>query len=344
MKIALFTPYFTQAGGKFPVWFEYWQKSAAYNREIDFFVPTNVDISQYEKYPNVHLLSMRAEEFWDKLDHILGFKVHRGYYKTGEYRAFCGILFQELLADYDYWGSTEIDLIYGDIMKFIRPHIDKGAEVIGKDGHLRLIKNTERLRNLPFEEAKGFEHPLNYDTAFSTEYCWYFDEGGMNLRYQQAGIDVVRIDDDFAHIHELFKYFLCVGKEGKWGFSWQNGKLTGYNDLNETREFLYTHFTKRSMTLRGGDLPGDTFCLVPNVIINNCQRDDHITPNSFAYTWKKRINRYKKYFRKLRILSADELLILNEAAERGKATGSNGALGPVRLRKIAYQLKRMMNK
>ncbi len=344
MKIALFAPYFTKPRGKLPAWFEYWQKSASCNGEIDFFVPTNVDISQYKKYENIHFICMSAEEFWNKLDNILGFKVYRGYYKTAEYRVFFGILFKDIIRGYDYWGTSEFDVIYGDVMKYLRPYVESGEEVIGKDSHLRLIKNTDRLRNLPFEDAKGFEHPLNYDTAFSTEYCWYFDEDGMNLRYQQAGVDVVRIDDDFAHIHELFKYFLCVGKEGKWGFSWQNGKLMGYNDLNETREFLYAHFTKRSMTLRGGDLPGDTFCFVPNVMINNCQRDDHITPNSFAYTWKKRINRYKKYFRKFRILSADELLILNEAADRGKAAGSNGSSGPARLRKIAYRLKRFTEK
>lgn len=333
MKIALFTPYFTYPGGKFPNWFEYWQKSASYNSEIDFFVHTNVDISQYKKYRNVHLISMSSEEFWDKLDSILGIKVYRGYYKTGEYRALCGILFKDIIKDYDYWGSTELDLIYGDIMKFIKPYIDRGDDVIGKDGHLRLIKNTDALRYLPFEKARGFEHPLNYETAFSTEYCWYFDEGGMNLRYQQAGIDVTLIDEHFAHVHELYKYFLCVGKEGKWGFSWQKGKLKGYNDANQSREFMYMHFTKRKMSLSDDKLPGDEFCVVPNIIINNCKRNDKITPGSTTYTLKKKFDRFKKYFRKLRILSSDDMLILLDSS-----------LGPKRLRKIAYRLKKLTGK
>ena len=186
MKIAIFAPYFTKPGGTLPIWFEYWQKTASYNSGIDFFVPTNVDISQYKKYENIHFICMSAEEFWGKLDTILGFKVYRGYYKTTEYRVFFGILFKDVIQEYDYWGTSEFDVIYGDIMKYLRPYIESGEDVIGKDAHLRLIKNTDKLRNLPFEEAKGFEHPLNYEAAFSTEYCWYFVEGGMNLRYQQA--------------------------------------------------------------------------------------------------------------------------------------------------------------
>lgn len=296
MKIAMFAPYFAPPKGELPNYFEYWQKTAAANKDIDFFIPTNLDTSKYTKYVNIHYIFMTAEEFWAQLQSMLDFPICKGYYKTAEYRVFFGIIFYDIIKDYDYWGSTEFDVFYGDIMKFVMPYIKKGAEVIGSTGPFRLIKNTPKLRNMPFFEIKEFNYPLTLQIAYSTEYCWYFDElVGMNVRYHQAGVKVYSLDNIFADISNKYKYLSIVNKKYKWAFEWNNGKLYGYNEYGKKKEFLNAHFQKRKLSCVPDYVP-DKFYIVPNSILNSCDNIlSHIKVNSFWYTFKICSKKYTKY-------------------------------------------------
>ena len=300
MKIAIFIPYFTPPSGGLPNYFEYWQKSAAANDKVDFFIPTNVDGSRYTRYNNIHFITMDVNEFWDKIQALLGFRIARGYYKIAEYRPLCGLLFKDILNDYDYWGHSDFDLIYGDILKFIQPFLDSGEEVIGTWGHFRIIKNTDKLRMLPFENARHIKYPLNMKEAFSTKFCCYWDEIlGMGLRYYQAGINVVSLSSMIADINLYYKYFSVVGKEGKWGFSWHQGTLSGYNEKDERTDFMYAHFPKRKLTVINGDMPDSKFCVVPNRILNGYDYSPEIESETALYTLKKKINYYKRLIRGL---------------------------------------------
>lgn len=295
MKIAIFIPYFTPPSGELPNYFEYWQKSAAANDKIDFFIPSNVDSSKYVQYDNIHFIAMSVNEFWDKVQALVGFDIVRGYYKICEYRPLCGLLFKDMLNDYDYWGFGDLDVIYGDILKFIQPFLDCGEEVIGKFGHLQIIKNTDKLRMMPFENVRQIKHPLNMKEAFSTKRCCGWDESaGMGVRYYQAGIKVVPLNPIVADVNRRYKYFWVNGKEGKWGFSWQDGTLTGYNDKDERADFLYAHFQKRALSVANGDIPDSKFCVIPNSFLNGCDYSPEIKPGTTLYTLKYRINTFKR--------------------------------------------------
>lgn len=294
MKIAIIILYFIPPSGGLPNYFEYWQKSAAANDKIDFFIISNVDSSKYTQYNNIHFITMDANEYWDKIQDLLGFHIVRGYYKIGEYRPLCGLLFKDILNDYDYWGHSDFDLIYGDILKFIQPFLDCGEEVIGKWGHFRLIKNTNKLRMMPFENARQIRHPLNMKEAFSTEFCCYWDEIlGMGLRYYQAGINVVSLGSVIADVNPYCRYF-SIEKHGKWGFLWHHGTLTGYNDIDERADFLYAHFQKRMLSVTSGDIPDSKFCVVPNRIVNGCDYSPEIELGTALYKLEKKISYYKK--------------------------------------------------
>ena len=171
MKIAMFAPYIAPPGGGLPDYYEYWQKSAAANSQVDFFVVTNLDVSKYIKYDNIHYILLTADEFWDKVQALFDFPIARSYYKSAEYRPLFGTIFLDYIKDYDYWGSTEFDMIYGDILSFLQPYLDKDADVIGQTGPFRLIKNSDRLRSIPFYEVRDFKHPLTLELAFSNAYC-----------------------------------------------------------------------------------------------------------------------------------------------------------------------------
>lgn len=321
MKIALFSPYFGSHGATLPNYFEYWQKSAAANRGIDFFIPTNLEVDGYKKYENIHYIKMTAEEFWEKIQGLLDFPISRDYYKTGEYRIFFGIIFKELLKDYDYWGMTEFDMIYGDILGFVGKYLENGADVIGETAPFRLIKNTDRLNHMPFAALKDFKHPLTLNRALGSKYCWYFSEiYGMNVRYFQAGIHIVPINSFFGDISTKYKYLSCIGMKGMWGFGWKNGKLLGYNHLNEQKEFMAIHIQKRKIDIHD-TCPQDEFCLIPNEIINGCSHDPHIKRASLVYTMKRVVHTYSNFYRENHRLGEEARLIKEELYEYCTANG-----------------------
>lgn len=293
MKIAMFAPYFgPDKNQSFSNYFEYWQKSAAANREIDFFIPTNLDFSRYRKYDNIHFIEMSAEVFWEKIQSILDFPISHDYYKTGEYRIFFGIIFSDIIQGYDYWGITEFDMIYGDILKFVGEYLERGVNVVGKTAPFRLIKNTYEMNHMPFWDLKEFEHPLTLEVAFSTDYTWYFSEiRGMNVRYYQAGIEIASIDHCFGDITSKYPNLTCYGMSGVWGFNWQDGHLYGYNDQSEKREFLAIHIQKRKMQVLS-ESPADKFCIVPDRIINDEINVPSIRKKPSLYTLKHYIKSY----------------------------------------------------
>ena len=310
MKIAMFAPYIAAPGSRMPNCFEYWQKSASSNKTIDFYIPTNLDMSLYEKYDNIHIISLSAENFWEKLQALFDFPIIHDYYKTAEYRVFFGIIFHDLIKDYDYWGTTEFDMIYGNIMKLVQPYIDAGIEVIGRTAPFRLIKNTEKLCNLPFAEIKDFAHPLTLQKAFSSVFCWHYDEvGGMEIKYHQAGVTKVALDEVFAEPIAKSKSFVCIGKHGKWEFVWDKGSLWGCNDLGEKREFLAAHFMKRKLSTEY-DRPLDNyFYIVPNHILQNCgenANDSAFLFSSFVYTVKYLVKTYRSMIREKSTITKED--------------------------------------
>lgn len=315
-KIAILIPYFTASGGRFPDFFEYWQKSAGANKNIDFFIPTNVDTDLYMDYENIHFISMAANVFFDNIQELFEFRIVRDCYKIGEFRPLCGILFKDILKEYDYWGYSEFDLIYGDILKFIQENLDAGEEVIGGLGHFRLIKNCDRLNYLPFEKSKFIAHPLNMKEAYTTCYCCHFDEvQGMGVKYHQAGMNVINLSHVIADIDQKFKYFAVLNKTGKWGFTWKRGTLTGYNDKNEEKEFLYVHFQKRKLEIDVKQIPGEVFCMVPNHIMNGCAGKNNIAPPTAVYTLKNRIQYYKKLRKDSNTLDYELKCVLSETSQ-----------------------------
>ena len=312
LKVVLFAPWFVKGGNVLPNNYGYWLKSASLNPDFDFIIPTNVNFDKFPKYKNIQYLYMSDEEFWNKLDSLLGFKVVHGYYKTGEYRAVFGILFKDYILECDYWGLTEFDVVYGNLSKFINPYLEKSCEVIGRFDHLRLIKNEDSLRKLPLEDAKDIEHPLQIELAFSKIKCFYFDEQcGMGIRYYQAGIDVIALDNCIADIDQKYKFFSCRGKKGKWGFVWHKGSLIGVSTRGELCEFSYIHLQKRQV-LSDNSKPGEVFCIVPNRIINNSNDLKGLKVNTLIYTIVNRIKLYMKMSNEDRELSDLERQIIAE--------------------------------
>lgn len=341
MKIAMFAPYFATQGGGLPNYYEYWQKAAAANSQIDFFIPTNLDVSNYKKYANIHYILMTADEFWDKVQGLFDFEISRSYYKSGEYRPLFAAIFKDYIKGYDYWGLTEFDVIYGDILGFIRPYIDNGVDVIGETGTLRFIKNTDKLRDIPFYPISGFKHPLTLEIAYSNCYCWYFDEEwGMGIRYYQNGIEPISVRSVYADTSPPRRTIMAASvMEGDLGIMWDNGKLFAYNDKGETKELIAAHFQKRKLSI-DSVYPGEKFCVIPNRIINDCDPPMELHAPTLLYSirfYRDALKRVRPY---VEVAAPEYRSISAELHKYCENVGIAPKRGP--LAKMYYALRRLL--
>ena len=180
MKVAIINCYF----GKLPNYFELWLQSCAYNNKVDFILFTDCEVS-YKIPNNVHIHKTSLDELKKIIQSKFDFNiVIESPYKLTDFKPAYGYIFEELLKGYHYWGYCDVDLIFGNLMKFIEAPMEQGIEKIYRLGHLTIYKNNEKMKNL-FRQ-KGA--PFLYKEVFSSPEFYSFDEhaGQMSIARHQG--------------------------------------------------------------------------------------------------------------------------------------------------------------
>ena len=98
-------------------------------------------------------------------------------YKVCDYKPAFGILFDDYLKDFDFWGHCDIDIIWGDIRKYTTQEILDKYDIFSTrkgmiSGHFSLFRNTLRINQL-FRQSSEFAE-VTRQVA-----CLAFDEEGM---------------------------------------------------------------------------------------------------------------------------------------------------------------------
>ena len=78
----------------------------------------------------------------------------------------------DVIKNYDFWGHCDIDLVFGDIRKFITDDILNYYDKIFFRGHLSLYRNIEKMNNLFKLNYSG----NNFKKVFTNEKIYGFDE------------------------------------------------------------------------------------------------------------------------------------------------------------------------
>ena len=244
-KIVLISLYF----GKYPNYFNLWLKSAAKNSDIDFFLYGDCDVKQYEPLPkNVKCIYVSFENIKKKIQSKFDFEIALDTpYKICDYRPAYGLVFQQDISDYDYWGHFDLDTILGDLTAYL-PNED--YDKIYRFGHLTMYKNTPE-NNVRFMDEGG----MDYQKVFKTSYNMIFDElPGMSKKYEILGLSQY-CEAPFADIARRRKNYtlndnICRSNYKYQIFYYDNGKVfRDYLEGNEikTDEFNYIHFSHRKM-------------------------------------------------------------------------------------------------
>lgn len=250
LKICIISVYF----GKLPEWIDVWLSTASYNKKIDFLLVTDQEVNL--KLDNIRLLKMSFLEFKELAIKKLKYNIKLNTpYKLCDYKEVWGKILEDELVNYDYWGECDTDLVFGDLLYFLKKYNFEKYDKFGCRGHFSLYRNTEEV--LSRYKLNGGWFGL-YKEVFSSNRIWAFDETpGINAIYEKHGFSYMNkvlfadIDVNYNDIRLVEFDELSPPNYDKQLFYWSNGKLyRAYykNGKIQFDEFMYIHLQKRKMS------------------------------------------------------------------------------------------------
>lgn len=246
-KIILLMPYF----GNWPEWFPFYLESCRWNTTIDWLFFTDCQIPE-DAPTNVKFISMSFSEYIQLVSQRLGINFQpKSFYKICDLRPAFGIIHQEYLKGFDYFGFGDIDVIYGKLRAFytdeILVHNTLSSHSNRVSGHLFLMKNNEQWIN-------AFRQIPNWQQLMSKPEYVCLDEGNFtklllgyrklpaSLRKLRGILDPYKRNNLFQERFSTFLSAHACWMDGSFNYPskclWHEGKLTAESG----EELMYLHF------------------------------------------------------------------------------------------------------
>jgi hypothetical protein len=246
--------------GEFPAYMDCILRSCAANPDIDWLILTD-NRSRKNFPPNVRIHLTSGEELRKLFSAKLGFTANLpNTPMLTIFKPAFGVFFEELLAGYDFWGCCDLDMIFGDLRKFLREDILSTHDKILCRGHLTLYRNTPEVNRYFMRDCPGVR---NYREVFQAGKHHQFDEWlGVNLIFRYYNLP--QFHDEFIvdvapPTNYKFTRFegIAIRNYPEQVFYWHQGKIfhaylntdLGIND----DEYAYIHFQRRVMPAPGFD-------------------------------------------------------------------------------------------
>ncbi len=296
-KCCFIIPYF----GQLPQYFSVFLKTCEYNEDYNWIIFTD-DSNKYILPKNVQIINISFQDLQLKIQKKFDFTISLDSpYKLCDYKPAYGYIFEEYLEEYRYWGHCDLDIILGNINKFITDEMLEFYDKIFLLGHMMLYKNTYDNNRVFMQKYKGKEL---YKQAFSTSKIAVFDETGINeenvnslfinmkkniftkdlsMNIKVLPTKFVKTTFDFQQdkfVNEEYKKAIYIWKEGNlYRLYIENGKL-------KREDFLYMHLQSRKMRIKNSKEKSDYIQIIPNYFIN-MNKEIKISVDNFYKLRKK---------------------------------------------------------
>lgn len=201
-KIILLIPYF----GKWPVWMELYLDSVKRNNSVDFHFITDCDISVFSGIDNISFEVTSFNEYINRFKKLLGYNIQiLNAYKICDLRPFFGIIHSDIIYKYDFFGWTDVDIIYGDIRSFYTHEILNKFDVLSSHevrlaGHLALLRNTPRLKEIGYKIYQ-------WKNALENPKFIGIDEHGITNALNMTLFDRIAEKFKFSKYNIIFNFF-----------------------------------------------------------------------------------------------------------------------------------------
>lgn len=258
-KIAAICCYY----GKLPEYFSLWAYSAGNNGFIDFYLITDEktveDITGLPE--NVKIKIIPFDSLKARMAAVFDFKVKlNGPYKLCDYKFAYGEIFGDIIKGYDFFGWYDIDVILGDLKKYITEEALKSS-AIGELGHFTLLRSS---LSAFYRESASFKNTATpYKTVFKTDKSCFFDEL-YGLNKMSGGIKTYSLINYVADINPTKRDFYVFHKESDGAFIIEYDGKRVYKLFKDGRreEAAYVHLQKRKLRVSDG-VSADGFYITP---------------------------------------------------------------------------------
>lgn len=212
--------------GKYPWYFPYFIHSCSFNPSVDFYIITdNLDVIP-NKPENVKIIFKTIEELKIDASVKLGFAVNIDYpYKLCDFKPAYGFLFPEIVQGYDFWGQSDLDIIFGNIRDFLDEDFLAKFDFISirhdyTSGCFALYRNNNKMNTY-------FMKSMHFQTVFSNPKHYCFDECSFAWDALTAGKSIFEVPTEIVSFTHLIKsgamtndikaHFDFILMEGKTG-------------------------------------------------------------------------------------------------------------------------------
>lgn len=245
-KVLLIIPYF----GKWPLWFDAFLISIEKNPSINWLCPT--DCEAPKKHPkNIEFLSITLEELNVHVNEVVGVGVPLTPRKFCDLKPAYGDIFHDYIGGYDFWGICDMDIIWGNIRKFITKDVLEDFDIISSrkeaiSGHFTLFRNTPKINSL-------YKSIPNYRKLFRHPKFQWTDEVALT-RYLKEKSAI----EDKNNIRIFWPKILCNQERGKDSrqeyyldkWLWKMGEMLEIENGKVKGEVMYLHFINWKRTMK----------------------------------------------------------------------------------------------
>lgn len=267
-SIGLVIPYFGRLPGNFPVWLQ----SCAANPSVDWLLFTD-DQTGFAYPPNVQVQYLTFVELKGRIQDLYDFPVAlSSAYKLCDFKVAYGEIFAAELANYDFWGFCDVDLVFGNMRHFLTDSLLDQYDKVLSRGHLSLFRNTAENNARYRSRIHGRER---YKEVFGNPESCAFDE------WSKEGINEIYIDQGIPFYDELIFADIYIARYGFYPyqllkqkglsqnsiFLWDHGCLTRFFRFDTqlgVDEVIYVHLQKRQMEIPVQAWTAERFLVIPN--------------------------------------------------------------------------------
>lgn len=262
-KLCFIIPYF----GKFPNYFPLFLKSCETNENFNWLIFTD-DRQEYNYPNNVKCIYMSFSDCKDLIKSKFECPVILNRpYKLCDLKPMYGYIFEEYIKQYRFWGHCDVDIIMGNLGKWLTDDFLEKYDKLFCLGHLTVYRNTPENNRIFMSEYKGCEiykfvlstpgiYTFDEEWKDNANICKIFEAKKKRCFKGDFSFNVACAYNKFRRI-QYFGRDICPDLNGykfeKYRealYLWDNGNLCRYyinNDEIVREEFLYMHLQGRKM-------------------------------------------------------------------------------------------------
>ena len=238
-SIAIVNTYF----GNPPAWLPAFLRSCQTNPDVQWLIYADFDVPTP---PNVTIKPADLREFNARASAVVGETITIDpalVRKICDFKPLYGLMFADDLQGFDWWAFSDLDVIWGDIRKFVtddllNSHIIVSPRQRKLGGHGTFMRNTEAV-NRTFEMVPDVRQILTHPT------CLRLDENILTRHLRELiarssfkARPRIYWEQEMTITADYQKALLAGGSD--WRMWWREGRAFDVAG----REVMYLHFHK----------------------------------------------------------------------------------------------------